>query len=189
MLDKFKWINEPNNYRKSSDKEISFSTLTKTDMWDKTHYGFSVHNAHMFVREISEKKVFFAVKTEFNSNFLFDQCGIVIYINDNNWAKFSSEFEDEQTQKLGGVVTRDGYSDWSTTDIPNSIREIFYEVYKTANDFVVKASFDGENYFQLRVFNLNNNNEINDLKIGIYGCSPQGPGFESTFTTFKYHTT
>ncbi len=69
------------------------------------------------------KKVFgvevgfsFIVKTDFTeSHHRFDQCGIVIYLDSDNWLKASVEYENDTYQHLGSVVTNDGYSDWATT--------------------------------------------------------------------------
>ena len=48
---------------------------------------------------------------------LFDQCGVVMYLDSENWLKASIEYENERFQRLGSVVTNLGYSDWATTDI------------------------------------------------------------------------
>lgn len=37
----------------------------------------------------SEKYFSFIVKTEFNSKRRFDQCGVVMYLNSDNWLKAS----------------------------------------------------------------------------------------------------
>lgn len=50
-------------------------------------------------------------------NYRFDQCGVVMYLDSDNWFKVLIEYEDEQIQGVGSVVTNHGYSDWATTDI------------------------------------------------------------------------
>ncbi|MGL5899693.1 MAG: DUF1349 domain-containing protein, partial [Lactobacillaceae bacterium] len=157
-----------------------------TDLWQRTHYGFSVTNTPMFVRKVAIKNFVFSIKTHFKSNFLYDQCGIVVYVDNDNWAKFSSEFENTQFQRLGGVVTKSGYSDWATTDIDADIDEIYYRIVRRGNDFIVEASYNEIECFQLRIFNLNYKSSIEHLKVDIYGCSPQGNGFECSFTDFTF---
>ena len=62
------------------------------------------------------------MKTEFESSCRFDQCGVVMYLDSDNWFKASIEYEDEKIQRLGSVVTNHGYSDWATTDISSDIK-------------------------------------------------------------------
>ena len=63
-----------------------------------------------------EKFFSFVVKTDFtSSHHRFDQCGIVMYLGSENWLKGSVEYENDEFQHLGSVVTNNGYSDWATT--------------------------------------------------------------------------
>ena len=42
----------------------------------------------------------FIVKTEFDSKVRFDQCGVALYLDSENWLKASIEYEDEVIQHL-----------------------------------------------------------------------------------------
>ena len=72
--------------------------------------------------ETEEKYFSFTVKTEFDSKNRFDQCGIVMYLDSENWLKASIEYENRSFQHLGSVVTNNGYSDWATTEIPTNVK-------------------------------------------------------------------
>lgn len=51
-----------------------------------------------------EKFFSFVVKTEFTeSHHRFDQCGIAVYRDSENWLKASIEYENEHVQRLGRV--------------------------------------------------------------------------------------
>lgn len=65
------------------------------------------------------------VKTEFESTCRFDQCGVAMYLNSDNWFKASIEYENKKIQRLGSVVTNHGYSDWATTDISSDIKSMW----------------------------------------------------------------
>ena len=91
----------------------------------------------------SEKYFSFIVKTEFNSKRRFDQCGVVMYLNSDNWLKASIEYENEEFQRLGSVVTNRGYSDWATTDIDASIHSIWYRLSRRESDYCIECSTDG----------------------------------------------
>ena len=64
-----------------------------------TYYGFQNDNAPVFQIETSEKYFSFVVKTEFESSCRFDQCGVVMYLDSDNWFKASIEYEDEKIQR------------------------------------------------------------------------------------------
>ncbi|WP_153050336.1 DUF1349 domain-containing protein, partial [Streptococcus suis] len=91
------------------------------DLWQKTYYNFVNDNAPLLLMDTEEEYFSFTVKTDFsNSHTRFDQCGIVVYQDSENWIKGSIEYENEDFQHLGSVVTNHGFSDWATQEIPAS---------------------------------------------------------------------
>ncbi|MEO3722242.1 DUF1349 domain-containing protein [Lacticaseibacillus paracasei] len=179
-MNNYSWINQPKIFKESSNK-LMIQTQKGTDMWQRTHYGFQRINAPMYLRDVNKKRFVYKIKTKFNSNSLYDQCGVIVYLDQNNWAKFSSEFENDQFQRLGGVVTKSGYSDWSTQNISATINTIYYQITREQNDFIVAYSFDNIDYYQMRIFNLAYGNFLDTIGIGLYACSPQGNGFKANF--------
>lgn len=128
-----KWTRKPKEVKIDGQKVI-VTTEKGTDLWACTYYGFQNDNAPVFQIETSEKYFSFVVKTEFESSCRFDQCGVVMYLDSDNWFKASIEYEDEKIQRLGSVVTNHGYSDWATTDISSDIKHrkgIPHEMTKT----------------------------------------------------------
>ena len=120
-IDNFKWTRQPERWTIKGDV-IEVVTKPHTDLWQRTYYHFRNDNAPVFQMETDEKYFSFVVKTDFiNSHHRFDQCGIVIYLDSDNWLKASVEYENEEFQHLGSVVTNDGYSDWATTTIPAQV--------------------------------------------------------------------
>ena len=109
-IEKLEWIRKPKQYD-ISDNKIIIITEPKTDLWQRTYYGFQNDNAPVLQIKSNQKYFSFVVKTEFNSKRRFDQCGIVMYLNSENWLKASIEYENEEYQRLGSVVTNNGYSD------------------------------------------------------------------------------
>ncbi len=120
----FKWLRKPKNYQINEDK-IKITTEPFTDLWQRTYYHFRNDNAPVLQIDTDEKFFSFSVKTDFGtSHHRFDQCGIVIYLDSNNWLKASVEYENDKFQHLGSVVTNNGYSDWATTEISSDLKTI-----------------------------------------------------------------
>ena len=108
----FKWTREPDDYTLTDDK-IEIITQPGTDLWQRTYYHFRNDNAPVLQIETEEKFFSFIVKTDFKeSHHRFDQCGVVMYLDSENWLKGSIEYENDYFQHLGSVVTNNGYSDW-----------------------------------------------------------------------------
>ena len=120
-INKFNWINTPKEYEIEGDK-VEITTEQNTDLWQRTYYHFRNDNAPMLLMETSEKYFSFIVKTSFDSKHRFDQCGIIMYLDSDNWLKASIEFENDEFQHLGSVVTNNGYSDWATTEIDAKLK-------------------------------------------------------------------
>ena len=164
-----------------------------TDFWQRTYYGFQNDNAPALLMKTEEKYFSFTVyfvqstsivKTEFNSKRRFDQCGVIIYQNSDNWIKASTEYENEEFQRLGSVVTNNGYSDWATTDIPACQNFMYYRVSRRESDYCIENSYDGVNYKQMRIAHLFEG--AGEIQIGIYACSPEASTFDAVFTEMKF---
>lgn len=111
------WIHEPRRYS-ISDALITIETEPHTDLWQRTYYGFRNDNAPVLQMKTTQKYFSFTVKTVFNTSVLFDQCGIAVYLDSDNWIKASVEYENDRFQRLGSVVTNNGYSDWRRKIFP-----------------------------------------------------------------------
>ena len=101
----FRWTREPGAFTVSDDK-IEIVTKPHTDLWQRTYYHFRNDNAPVFQMETEERFFSFVVKTSFEeSHHRFDQCGIVMYLDSDNWLKGSIEYENEQFVAMYGMLT------------------------------------------------------------------------------------
>lgn len=177
-----KWIRAPKRYAISNDI-IEIITEPCTDLWQRTYYHFRNDNAPVLQMKTSEKYFSFVVKTTFESKHRFDQCGIVMYLDSDNWLKASIEYGNEKFQYLGSVVTNHGYSDWATVEIDSSIKSMWYRFSRREDDYCIECSIDGINYKQMRICHMFNGNE--EIQFGIYACSPENSSFKAIFTNMS----
>ena len=176
------WTREPKNYNIISDK-VEIITQPHTDLWQRTYYHFRNDNAPVLQITSDEKYFSFVVKTESESSHRFDQCGIVMYLDSENWIKASVEYENEQFQYLGSVVTNMGYSDWATTEIDASVKVMWYRFSRREDDYCIECSTDGIKYNQMRICHMWNG--AGTIRFGIYACSPEDSSFKATFTDME----
>ncbi len=187
------WLNQPKNHN-ITDESISITTQPNTDFWQRSYYGFRNDNAPALLLEAQDNFTFIC-KVSFKYQALFDQCGLIIYLDSNNWFKASIEYENNDYSRLGSVVTNLGYSDWATTDIALP-PYIWYRLSRRGPDFLIESSADGRTFKQMRVFHLHQLGETTQamgksnppapcekaIDFGIYACSPTDSSFTATFT-------
>ena len=179
----FKWTREPASCKITGEK-IEITTAPHTDLWQRTYYHFQNDNAPVFQMETEEKYFSFVVKTDFSqSHHRFDQCGIVMYLDSQNWLKASVEYENEKFQHLGSVVTNRGYSDWATTAIDASVKTMWYRFSRREDDYCVECSADGKNFSQIRVCHVYEG--AGKIRFGVYACSPEDSSFTAVFTNMQ----
>lgn len=173
------WTRAP---KQATIGEASVEVITDpcTDLWQRTYYGFCNDNAPVLQISTTERFFSFTVKTNFESKRRFDQCGIVLYLDSENWLKASIEYENEQYQRLGSVVTNNGYSDWATTDISAEIKEMWYRLSRRESDYCIECSTDGVHFKQMRICHLWAGGQ--EIRFGIYACSPEQSSFRATFS-------
>ena len=181
-ITKLKWTRKPLDYEILTDK-VEIITAPHTDLWQRTYYHFRNDNAPVLQMETNEKFFSFTVKTEFESYHRFDQCGIVMYLNSDNWLKASIEYENEEFQHLGSVVTNNGYSDWATTEIDASVKSMWYRFSRREDDYCIECSDDGAVFKQMRVCHMWNGGGT--IQFGIYACSPEESSFKAIFTNME----
>lgn len=191
-----KWVNEPTSHH-FANNTVVINTEPETDFWQRSYYGFRNNNAPALLFDSSDNFTF-TVKTKFNYKELFDQCGLIIYLDSENWFKASIEYENSEIARLGSVVTNFGYSDWATCDIKLP-REIWYRLSRRGPDFLIESSFDGVEFKQMRIFHLHALGETSTemgkanpplsaekpVRFGVYACSPSVSSFKAEFTKIK----
>jgi regulation of enolase protein 1 (concanavalin A-like superfamily) len=183
MIENMKWTREPKDYNITND-HIDIITDPHTDLWQRTYYHFRNDNAPVLQMETNEQFFSFIVKTDYSdSHHRFDQCGIVMYLDSENWLKASVEYENEYFQHLGSVVTNHGFSDWATTAISADVKTMWYRFSRREDDYCIECSRDGENFTQMRVCHMWEG--AGNISFGIYACSPEDSRFKATFTDMR----
>ena len=179
----FRWTREPESYVVLSDR-IEIVTKPHTDLWQRTYYHFRNDNAPVLQIDTEERFFSFIVKTDFSeSHQRFDQCGIVMYLDSENWLKASVEYENDNFQHLGSVVTNNGYSDWATTSISSDVKTMWYRFSRREDDYCIECSNDGETFFQTRICHMYKGG--GKISFGIYACSPENSSFRAVFSDLR----
>ncbi len=179
-MNSFQWTRLPRDYR-ITPEQVEVWTKPHTDLWQRTYYHFRNDNAPVLQMATGQRYFSFTVRTDFaDSCRRFDQCGIVLYLDSENWLKASVEYENQRFQHLGSVVTNGGYSDWATTQIPAAVKTMWYRLSRREADYCVECSEDGLVFRQMRICHLHRGD--GDIRFGIYACSPEESSFRAVFS-------
>ena len=174
------WTRMPADYTISPER-IEITTAPRTDLWQRTYYHFRNDNAPVLQLQTREPYFSFTVKTDFSGScHRFDQCGIVVYLDSENWLKASVEYENERFAHLGSVVTNLGYSDWATTELDAAVKTMWYRLSRRGEDYCIECSDDGVTFRQMRVCHLWRGG--GEIRFGVYACSPEDSSFRAVFT-------
>ena len=78
------WIRPPKHCILTDDR-VEITTEPFTDLWQRTYYHFRNDNAPALQLRTGEKFFSFMVKVDFDTKVRYDQSGIILYLDSDNW--------------------------------------------------------------------------------------------------------
>jgi uncharacterized protein len=169
-----KWMNEPHQWRREGNSLICTAD-PKTDFWRKTYYGYITDNGHFFYRSVAGDFTT-SVKVTGKYHDLYDQAGLMVRLDKENWMKCGVEFVDGK-QNMSVVITRD-FSDWSTFRLPEGTGPLWVRVVRKKEALDIFYSLDAKNFAEIRTGYLVPSDSVD---VGPAFAAPEGKGFEVRF--------
>jgi len=178
LVSRMRWMNVPASYKKLGEK-IVVRSRSKTDFWRKTFYGYITDNGHLFYLEATGD---FTFQARVNGQYaaLYDQAGLMVRLDAENWMKCGTEFFDGR-RHASVVFTRD-FSDWSTMPDLSDSAEIWWRAVRKKDSIETLCSLDGQKFTSVRQGYFVPGAKV---RLGIMCAAPEGPGFEATFSDLK----
>lgn len=177
-LEKMQWFNEPEKWE-VKNKTLSMFVTPQSDYWRISHYGFTVDDAPFYYTTYGGE---FEVKVKITGDYKarFDQMGLMLRIDHENYIKTGIEFVDGK-YNLSTVVTHKT-SDWSVIELDKKISYVWIKAVRRIDAVEVFYSFDDKTYIMMRNAYLQDNTPV---MVGLMAASPDGNGFEAKFENFK----
>ncbi|WP_294590252.1 DUF1349 domain-containing protein [uncultured Phocaeicola sp.] len=177
-LEKMQWFNEPDKWE-IKDNTLSMFVTPQSDYWRISHYGFTVDDAPFYYTTYGGE---FEVKVKVSADYQarFDQAGIMLRIDEENYIKSGIEFVDGKFN-LSTVVTHHT-SDWSVITLDKSVPYIWIKAVRRLDAVEIFYSFDDNDYVMMRNAWLKDHVPV---MVGLMAASPDGKGFQATFEHFK----
>ena len=176
-LEKMNWFNEPAQWSVSGNR-LTMAVTPKSDYWRISHYGFTVDDAPFYYGEYGGE---FEAKVKISGDYKvrFDQAGMMIRIDHENYIKAGIEYVDGK-YNLSTVVTHHT-SDWSVIPLDKPVDFIWIKAVRRLDAVEIFYSFDDKEYIMMRNAWMEANRPV---KVGMMGACPDGDGFSVTFSDF-----
>ena len=177
-LEKLQWFNEPEKWEVKNNV-LQFFVTPQSDYWRISHYGFTVDDAPFYYGVYGGE---FEVKVKISADYKarFDQAGLMLRIDKENYIKTGIEFVDGK-YNVSTVVTHHT-SDWSMISLDKPIPYIWIKALRRLDAVELYYSFDDKTYQLMRNAYLQDNSPV---MVGLMAASPDGKGFTAQFEQFS----
>lgn len=175
-----RWLNPPPAVTEDGP-DLVVTARGGSDLWRTTSYGFVHDDGHALLTELPQGT---AVEVTFRVDLAeqFDQAGLLVRVDEENWTKAGVEFSDGLPQ-LGAVVTR-GRSDWSAAPVPRWAGELVtLRASRSGDALTVRARRAGDPWQLVRLAPLDPDAPAT---AGPYCCAPTRDGLQVRFTGFTH---
>lgn len=177
-LEKMQWFNEPESYS-IKGKTLTMDVPAQCDYWRIAHYGFTVDDGP-FLYAVYGGEFEAKVKVSGEYKTRFDQAGMMIRIDHENYVKFGIEYVDGK-YNISAVVTH-GTSDWSVIKLEQPVDYIWMKAIRRRDAIELFYSFDDKEYTMMRTLWMQDNCPV---MVGPVAASPDGNGFKARFDNFQ----
>ena len=177
-LDKMQWFNEPTKWE-IKNNSLTMNVTPQSDYWRISHYGFTVDDApFLYTMRGGEFEVKVKVTGDYTAR--FDQAGLMLRIDHENYIKAGIEFVDGK-YNLSTVVTHHS-SDWSIIALDRPVPFVWIKAVRRLDAIEVFYSFDDVTYTLMRNAWMPDNHPI---MVGVMAACPDGNGFKARFDNFS----
>ena len=176
-LEKMNWFNEPASWE-IEGRTLTIDVTPQSDYWRVSHYGFTVDDAPFYWTEYGGE---FEAKVKISGDYKvrFDQAGLMLRIDPENYIKAGIEFVDGR-YNISVVVTHHT-SDWSVIVLDRPVDFVWLKAVRRLDAVEIFYSFDDNEYVMMRNAWMQDNTP---MKVGMMGASPDGNGFKAKFEDF-----
>ena len=173
------WKNLPAEFDYSEGK-LSVLAGPITDMFIDPRGGHTLLNSPSCLFKIDDYfKLSCKVKVNFKTD--FDAGALIIYIDENHWAKLCFEYSPQKQPMVVSVVTNDASDDANGSFIDGD--EVYLRISGLKDAYAFHFSLDGKTWNFARYFSLRKDRPV---RIGFSSQSPTGDSCRSVFSNIVF---
>lgn len=178
LLKNMLWFNLPASSSLRNGR-LTVKAKPKTDFWRKTFYGYITDSGH-FLHRTAKGDFTFEVRVDGAYRDLYDQAGLMVRADAENWMKCGTEMVDGK-RHASVVFTRD-FSDWSTMNDLSQDKPVWWRAVRKKDSIETLCSLDGKTFLSVRQGYMDPSRPV---EVGIMCAAPEGQGFEAVFENLK----
>lgn len=177
-FDKMQWFNEPTTWEVKNNV-LTMNVTPHSDFWRISHYGFTVDDGPFMYTTVGGE---FETKVKISGDYKvrFDQAGLMIRIDHENWLKAGIEYVDGK-YNISAVVTHKT-SDWSVIALDKPVDCIWIKAVRRLDAIEIFYSFNDKEYTMMRNCWMQDNCPV---MVGPVAACPDGEGFKARFEHFS----
>jgi len=175
------WGNSPLDWKVEQDNILTITAGEKTDLFSDPQQGnFSINNSPRALFT-PQGNFLLSAKVEVDFRSTFDAGVLVIYENDEIWAKLCFEFSPQKQPMIVSVVNRRLSDDCNSVPIDGN--HVSLRIARVDQTFAFHFSTDRRFWHLVRYFTLG---KLHNLAIGFSSQSPTGQGCTTVFSEITY---
>lgn len=175
------WHKLPQNWRVEQERSLAITAGEITDLFTDPHGNFSINNAPKALFTPLSRNFVLSASVTVNFQATFDAGMLLLYENDETWAKLCFEFSPQRQPMVVSVVNRGVCDDCNSVPIEGN--QVYLRIARIAPTFAFHYSSDRKFWHLVRYFGLG---DLHNLKIGFSAQSPTGHGCTAIFSEIAY---
>ena len=174
--------NLPVKYNVEKESILSLSAVQKCDLFTSPRGETPLNNSPRLLFT-PQGNFLLNAKVEVDFHATFDAGVLLIYENDESWAKLCFEYSPQKEPMVVSVVTRGASDDCNSVVIEG--KQVYLRIARMDRALAFHFSTDGQFWHMVRHFTLG---ELKNPRIGFSSQSPTGEGCTATFSEISYET-
>ena len=174
-------FNSPIDIEIRNDSVVKMIAPGKTNLFNSPGGDYYKQDAPMLLFH-PDRNFLFSVKVDADLKEVYDVAALVLYQNNDVWAKLCFENSVNKEATVVSVVTKRYSDDCNSTKI--SQKYIYLAVSKRGNEFSFHYSTDNKNWNLVRHFRIDF--DEHELMVGFAVHGSRGKRFSAEFSNIKY---
>lgn len=166
----FRWMNQPQDF-KIENNSLKVIPSANSDFFNDPVTG-TIHTTAPFLHKDVKGDFVATILAKPNFTSVWNGVALLLYIDDNYWAKFCFENSDATGPSPVSVVTRQVSDDANGVILKNQ-ESLWLKLIRKDDLYAMHWSADGKNYKMTRLFKMPHHETV---KIGIEAQCPVGKG-------------
>lgn len=175
------WQTLPQSWKVEQDHTLTMTAGEITDLFTDPRGNFSINNSPKALFTPPSGNFVLSANVSVDFKATFDAGVLLLYENEETWAKLCFEFSPQQQPMVVSVVNR-GFSD-DCNSVPIEGNHVYLRIARIAFTFAFHYSTDRKFWHLVRYFGLG---DLHNLQVGFSTQSPTGQGCTAIFSDISY---